>query len=149
MKFTDCIYKEIDWFSAMEIAEHDMFDGIDSYDLLRNLATLEAGYSLDGELDEAADERVCEEESSIITVGRFKFDSLLAEGLAEWFHVRHISDIAGHVRSCWLSCDGDDWYFYFVTGCDYDVISSDLLGCAADGVARDKFVDFLNGGERK
>jgi len=48
-----------------------------------------------------------------------------------------------------LSEDGDDWYFYFVTGCGYDVISSDLLGCAADGVARDKFVDFLNGGERK
>lgn len=81
MKFDDNIYSEITWFNTSEIVEHDTFDGIDSYELLRNLATLEAGYSLDGELDEEADERVCEEENSIITVGRFKFDSLLAEGL--------------------------------------------------------------------
>ena len=33
------------------------------------------------------------------------------------------------------------------SGCGYDVISSDLLGCDADGVARRKFVDFLNGEE--
>lgn len=148
MKFDDNIYSEITWFNASEIVEHDTFDGIDSSELLRNLATLEAGYSLDGELDKEADERVCDEENSIITVGRFKFDSLLAEGLAGWFECKRY-ELTGHVRSCWLSCDGDDWYFYFVTGCGYDVISSDLLGCAADGVARDKFVDFLNGGERK
>lgn len=110
---------------------------------------LEAGYSLDEELTDEMEAQVSDERDSLITVGRFKFDSLLASGLARWFHVRHISDIAGHVRSCWLSCDGDDWYFYFVTGCGYDVISSDLLGCAADGVARDKFVDFLNSGERE
>lgn len=125
-----------------------MFDGIDSYELLRNLATLEAGYSLDGELDEEADERVCEEENSIITVGRFLFDSLLAKGLAEWFECKRY-ELAGYVRSCWLSRGGDDWYFYFVTGCGYDVISSDLLGRECDGVARGTFVDFLNGGERK
>lgn len=148
MKFDDNIYKEITWFDASEIVEHDMFDGIDSYELLRNLATLEAGYSLDGELDEEADERVCEEENSIITVGRFLFDSLLAKGLAEWFECKRY-ELAGYVRSCWLSCDGDDWYFYFVTGCGYDVISSDLLGRECDGVARGTFVDFLNGGERK
>lgn len=47
MKFDDCIYKEITWFNADEIVEHETFDGIDSYGLLRNLATLEAGYSLD------------------------------------------------------------------------------------------------------
>lgn len=80
MKFDDCIYKEITWFNADGIVEHETFDGIDSYELLRNLATLEAGYSLDDELDEEADDRVCEAESSIITVGRFQFDSLLAEG---------------------------------------------------------------------
>ena len=146
MKFDDCIYKEITWFNADEIVEHETFDGIDSYELLRNLATLEAGYSLDGELDEEADERVCEEESSIITVGRFQFDSLLAGGLAEWFECKR-SELTGYVRSCWLSRGGDDWYFYFVTGCGYDVISSDLLGCDANGVARRKFVDFLNGEE--
>ena len=149
MQFTDRIYKEIDWFSAREIAERDMLDGIDSCLLLDNLATLEAGYSLDGELTDEMEDRVSDAYSSLITVGRFKFDSLLATGLAGWFHVRHISDIAGHVRSCWLSCDGDDGIFYFVTGCGYDAISSDLLGCACDGVARDEFVDFLNGGERK
>lgn len=88
MKFDDNIYSEITWFNASEIVEHDAFDGIDSYELLRNLATLEAGYSLDDELDEEADDRVCEEESSIITVGRFQFDSLLAEGLAEWFECK-------------------------------------------------------------
>lgn len=148
MKFDSNIYKEITWFDASEIVEHDMFDGIDSYELLRNLATLEAGYSLDGELDEEADERVCEAESSIITVGRFQFDSLLAGGLAEWFECKRY-ELTGYVRSCWLSRGGDDWYFYFVTGCGYDVLSSDLLGCAADGVAKGTFVDFLNGGERK
>lgn len=58
MKFDDCIYKEITWFNADEIVEHETFDGIDSYELLRNLATLEAGYSLDGGLDDE-------------TVGRF------------------------------------------------------------------------------
>lgn len=147
MKFDDNIYKEITWFDASEIVEHDMFDGIDSYELLRNLATLEAGYSLDDELDEEADERVCDEENSIITVGRFLFDSLLAKGLAEWFKCDRHDGLVKHVRSCWLSCDGDDWYFYFVTGCGYDVISSDLLGCECDGVARRKFVDFLNGEE--
>ena len=47
MKFDDMIYKEITWFDASEIVEHDTFDGIDSYELLYNLATLEAGYSLD------------------------------------------------------------------------------------------------------
>lgn len=93
-----------------------------------------------------ASERVCEAESSIITVGRFQFDSLLAEGLAEWFECKRY-ELTGYVRSCWLSRGGDDWYFYFVTGCGYDVISSDLLGCDADGVARRKFVDFLNGEE--
>lgn len=40
MKFDDCIYKEITWFNADEIVEHETFDGIDSYELLRNLATL-------------------------------------------------------------------------------------------------------------
>lgn len=147
MKFNDRIYKEIDWFSAEEISERDILDGIDSWLLLDNLATLEAGYSLDEELTDEMEAQVSDELESLITVGRFKFDSLLASGLAKWFHVRNISDIAGHVRSCWLSCDGDDWYFYFVTGCGYDVISSDLLGCDADGVARRKFVDFLNGEE--
>lgn len=58
MKFDDCIYKEITWFNADEIVEHETFDGIDSYELLRNLATLEAGYSLDDRLDDE-------------TVGRF------------------------------------------------------------------------------
>ncbi len=52
MKFDDCIYKEITWFNADEIVEHETFDGIDSYELLRNLATLEAGYSLDDRLDD-------------------------------------------------------------------------------------------------
>ena len=85
MKFDDMIYKEITWFNASEIAEHDTFDGIDSYELLYNLATLEAGYSLDDDLNEEADKRVRDEESGIITVGRFRFDSLLAKGLAEWF----------------------------------------------------------------
>lgn len=144
MKFDDMIYKEITWFNASEIVEHDTFDGIDSYELLYNLATLEAGYSLDDELDEEADKRVRDEESGIITVGRFQFDSLLAEGLAEWFECRR-SELTGYVRSCWLSRGGDDWYFYFVTGCGYDVLSIDLLG----GVAKGTFVDFLNGGERK
>ena len=115
MKFDDMIYKEITWFNASEIAEHDTFDGIDSYELLYNLATLEAGYSLDDDLDEEADKRVRDEESGIITVGRFRFDSLLAEGLAEWFGCKQY-ELAGYVRSCWLSCDGDYWYFYFVTG---------------------------------
>lgn len=54
MKFDDCIYKEITWFNADEIVEHETFDGIDSYELLRNLATLEAGYSLDDRLDDEA-----------------------------------------------------------------------------------------------
>lgn len=147
MKFDDCIYKEITWFNADEIVEHETFDGIDSYELLRNLATLEAGYSLDDRLDDEAVERVEDEENSLICVGRFRFDSLLAEGLAEWFKCDRYDGLVKHVRSCWLSCGGDDWYFYFVTGCGYDVISSDLLGCDADGVARRKFVDFLNGEE--
>ena len=82
MKFDDCIYKEITWFNADEIVEHETFDGIDSYELLRNLATLEAGYSLDDRLDDEAVERVEDEENSLICVGRFRFDSLLAEGLA-------------------------------------------------------------------
>lgn len=148
MKFNDGIYKEISWFEPSEIVANDTFDGIDSWDLLRNLATLEAGYSLDVELDDEAGELVCEVENGIIKVGRFAFDSLLAEGLAEWFECKR-SELAGYVRSCWLSRGGDDWYFYFVTGCGYDVISSDLLGCECDGVAKRKFVDFLNGWERK
>ena len=84
-----------------------------------------------------------DEENSLICVGRFRFDSLLAEGLAEWFKCDRYDGLVKHVRSCWLSRGGDDWYFYFVTGCGYDVISSDLLGCDADGVARRKFVDLL------
>lgn len=127
MKFDDCIYKEITWFNADEIVEHETFDGIDSYELLRNLATLEAGYSLDDRLDDEAVERVEDEENSLICVGRFRFDSLLAEGLAEWFKCDRYDGLVKHVRSCWLSRGGDDWYFYFVTGCGYDVISSDLL----------------------
>ncbi len=148
MKFDDMIYKEITWFNASDIAGHDTFDGIDSCELLYNLAKLEAGYSLDDALDEDAVERVRDEASSIITVGCFRFDSLLAEGLAEWFECKRY-ELEGYVRSCWLSCDGDYWCFYFVTGCGYDAISSDLLGCECDGVARRKFVDFLNGGGRE
>lgn len=102
---------------------------------------------VDDRLDDEAVERVEDEENSLICVGRFRFDSLLAEGLAEWFKCDRYDGLVKHVRSCWLSRGGDDWYFYFVTGCGYDVISSDLLGCDADGVARRKFVDFLNGEE--
>ncbi|WP_368193679.1 hypothetical protein [Bifidobacterium pseudocatenulatum] len=40
MKFDSSIYKEITWFNASEIVEHDTFDGIDSYELLRPLATV-------------------------------------------------------------------------------------------------------------
>lgn len=76
------------------------------------------------------------------TLWAIPLDSELYSLLVKWYD--NDEDVLAHsVRSFFE----DDDNMYFVTGCGYDIMSADLLGGNADGIARrdfDGFVDSQN-----
>lgn len=134
-KITSAIFNEIE-----EVTEH-VYDNFEEYyDVLEQLGKKEIDpmhYDIE-DLNEVL--------MDFISINRVSTDSMLYEALRKYFY-RDKSNVNGYelefynnVRSCVF--DGD--YMYYVTGCGYDTISSDLLGGEADGVEKYKFLDWLN-----
>ena len=75
---------------------------------------------------------------SVINVGKFHKESLLANALRIWYG--SYEDMLDNIRN---GVEYDD-YYYFETGCGYNIIDSDLLGGNGDGKAVKKFLEILN-----
>jgi hypothetical protein len=74
-------------------------------------------------------------------------DGLLYNALIRWYNRNETHNLNGYslkvlenVRSAVI----EDGYLYYVTGCGYDTIDSDLLGGSADGATRYKFLEWIN-----
>ena len=94
------------------------------------------------ELESAIDREMDE----ITSVYRISKDGLLYQALLKWHNRNENQNLNGHslkvlenVRSAVL----DDDYLYYVTGCGYDTISSDLLGGTSDGQAKYDFLKWI------
>lgn len=125
MRIDERIFREIEPVDFSDPAFYE-----DNYNLLYSLAEKEAYTDDEKTIEEAL--------TSIISVYRIHLDSLLYQGLLEWY--KGFNNLEENIRACTL--DGD--YIYFVTGCGYDIISNDLLGGSADGKAKKDFIEFLN-----
>lgn len=90
----------------------------------------------DEDYDTLVQDRITD--ADIISVWQIKNDSLLMKALIEYFGGFY--EALEHIRSAVLF-NGD---VYFVTGCGYDFISSDLLGGNSDGKKKQEFLDFIN-----
>ncbi len=129
------IFREIE---SVDISDYSFYE--ENFNLLYDLASKEAQVDgFDDEEEEEREEAIENALSSIVSVYRVHLDSLLYKALLEWY--KDFANLEENVRSCTL--DGD--YIYFVAGCGYDIISSDLLGGTADGQAKKEFLNFLNG----
>lgn len=75
---------------------------------------------------------------SIINVGKFNKESLLANALRIWYG--SYEDMLDNIRNG-VEYDG---YYYFETGCGYNIIDADLLGGDGDGETVKEFLEMLN-----
>lgn len=112
------------------------------YDLLTDLALRELGRHNYDEEDEDLNEQIQEQLSNIISIYRINVSSLLYRALLEWYGSKEKMDET--IRSAVYYREYDRTYLYYVTGCGYDIISSDLLGGSADGRAVREFLKFIN-----
>lgn len=75
---------------------------------------------------------------SIINVGKFNKESLLANALRIWYG--SYEDMLDNIRN---GVEYDD-YYYFETGCGYNIIDADLLGGNGNGETVKEFLEMLN-----
>lgn len=81
----------------------------------------------------------------LLDVCSIEASSLLYNHLVEWWG--NEDSMETYIRSGYYHFFDNplkDSELFFVTGYGYDVISSDLLGCAANGVAQEVFIHFCN-----
>jgi len=93
------------------------------------------------EMDSEAvnEDAVFETLDNIIFIGSISKDSLLYSALVQWYKHKE-KDMKEEVRS--FVEDNDN--IYYVTGCGYDTIDSDLLGGNANGTTRKEFLQWIN-----
>ena len=76
-----------------------------------------------------------------VAIKRIPIESLLFNALRFWYCAQNdYTVLADLVRGGYI----DNGYLYFGTGYGYDTISSDLLGCKANGHAKEIFIKFCN-----
>lgn len=141
---TSVIFNEIEDVTELVFGENmDEFHHV-TWELAKNeLDQNEDEFEDDSEYNDA----ISNEMNNIICINRIDTNGLLFNALLRYFNRNETSNINGyqlafhdHVRSCVF--DGD--YMYYVTGCGYDTVSSDLLGKSADGTEKYNFIDWLN-----
>ena len=152
MKFNDNIFEEMQVFDGTDsFMENNVIeDEIDeeaNFDILNMLAVEEIGDEINGLTDDELEDRKVDEYEGIIRVLKFSQDSLLFDGLIEWYGSR--DNMLKNIRSCIAIENGWHYDYYFVTGVGYDTISSDLLDGKADGLAKKEFIEMLNKNEIK
>lgn len=143
---TSAIFNEIEEldFTSTEAMEHsyDNYYGV-LYQLAeKELNTNKEDYENESEYEEAVDEEI----NNMISINRISQDGILYQALIKWHNRNDENSYPLHlktlenVRSAVL----DGGYLYYVTGCGYDTISSDLLGGYADGKAKKEFLNWIN-----
>lgn len=148
MKINEQIFNEIQevspkWFELNygckpEDADEAFYDL--ALRLAKNELDLEPDYD-DPDFDEDEyNEIVYETALNIISVKAVSRDGFLWQALRYYFNAYYDADVADHIRSAELE---QDWLFY-VAGCNYNTIDSDLLGGSADGRAIDAFLKKIN-----
>ena len=156
MKFNDNIFEEMQVFDGVNDFVERNNDGLwvnqnpnedANYEILESLAQNEMSDDCNGLTDDELDNMKIDEMNSIIRVLKFSQDSLLFDGLIEWYGTR--DNMLKNIRSCIQIDNGWHYDYYFVTGVGYDTISSDLLGGQADGLAKKEFIEMLNKNEIK
>ncbi|HEY4623580.1 MAG TPA: hypothetical protein VIH12_06950 [Solibacillus sp.] len=85
------------------------------------------------------DDAVFETLDNIIFIGSIGKDSLLYGALVQWYEHKG-KNMKENVRSF----VEDNEKIYYVTGCGYDTIDSDLLGGNANGTTRKEFLQWIN-----
>lgn len=132
-----------------DVSKKLLDDELESYyHISRALAEKELDDSVENYQDEDDyNEAVDSELNNIININRISTEGLLYRALMKFFNKDKTHNLNGYqlafhdnVRS--VVFDGD--YMYWVTGCGYDTISSDLLGGDADGTKRLEFLEWLN-----
>lgn len=142
---TGAIFNEIEEldFTSTEAMEHS-YDNY--YGILYQLAEKELDANKDYENESEYEDAVNEEISNMISINRISQDSMLYQALIKWHNRKDENSyplnlkVLENVRSAVL----DGGYLYYVTGCGYDTISSDLLGGSADGQAKKEFLNWIN-----
>ena len=134
MKINELIYHEIETIEPKKI-ESDL-------DLIAIYNDVCARAIYDKHFEELTDAELSElNNDCAISVKRIKIDSLLFRALRYWFNAwddyKILSDC---VRGCVIA----NGCLYYGTGWGYDTISSDLLGCQANGRAKEVFIKFVN-----
>ena len=137
-------------FNEIEDVTDQIFG--EEYENFHHIAYNLAEKELDQNEDEFENENeyseaILEVMNNIITINRINTNGILFHALLRYFNKDQTSNINGYkhlfyekVRSCVF--EGD--YMYYVTGCGYDTISSDLLGTLADGTEKNNFIEWLN-----
>lgn len=151
MKFNDNIFEEMQVFDgANDFVKHNQTDNetdeLENLDILDMLGAKEVDDS-DDMTEEELNDATADEIGDIIRICKFSQDSLLFDGLIEWYGTR--DNMLKNIRSCVQIDNGWHYDYYFVTGIGYDTISSDLLGGQADGLAKKEFIEMLNKNENK
>lgn len=119
----------------------------ENYQVLYQLAQKELNINKDECSEQEYDDMINDEINQLISVKMIHKEGLLYHALLKWYNRNEDHNLNGYslkvlenVRSAVL--EGD--YLYYVTGCGYDTISSDLLGGSADGEAKYEFLKWIN-----
>lgn len=134
MKINWKIYNDIQSWDVGEFIRN-AFDTIEEgLSVHANMCALEDFNKQYWDLDEDCRQEV--DQDQFIKVCRLSVDSLLYEALQLWYQDKP----EAHVRGGYVY----KGYLYYGTGIGYDTVSSDLLDCDCDGIAKEVFISFLN-----
>lgn len=133
MKINWKIYNDIQSWDVEEfIATFDNSE--EALEIYSNMCALENFGKPYWDLDEDSQQEISN--FQFIKICRLPVDSMLYEALQHWYQDRP----EVHIRGGYIY----KGYLYYGTGIGYDTISSDLLGCDCDGIAKEQFISFLN-----
>lgn len=128
-KITDAIFNEI------HEVENNWENYEENYDIFQQLASNE----MEDTEDKENEFDVLDTLENIIFIGSISKNSLLYSALVKWYEYKG-KNMKKSIRS--FVEDNDN--IYYVTGCGYDTIDSDLLGGKADGETRKEFLQWIN-----
>lgn len=131
---TEAIFNEI-----LEV-ENTWENYEENSEILNQIAIKETCEDVSAFEDESSyHDTVFETLDNIIFIGSISKNGLLYSALVKWYKHKD-KDMKQTVRS--FVEDNDN--IYYVTGCGYDTIDSDLLGGKADGETRKEFLQWIN-----
>jgi len=138
---TSAIFNEIEQFNLNCPENRE-----ESYHVLLELAEKELDINKENYSENEFYDMIDDKISDINVVNRIPQDGILYQALTKWHNRNDVNSyplnlkVLENVRSAVL----DGGYLYYVTGCGYDTISSDLLGGNADGETKKEFLNWIN-----